>query len=153
MNKIKVKAFDAYKNSSAKDYYQSLLGNKSIYDFHMKIVDKNNCIKCNGIKIKVRDEDILEVDKYELDSVENDALKMFKSSTEKAKDLYDSCLRKEKRYKSLLLEEVCNLLGKDDIFEGEKWKCDLSPFGHCVYHSNESGESVCVFCREPEERK
>lgn len=152
MKKIKVRVFDAYKNYSNQDYYKSL-GCYDIFDLHMKIVDKDNCIKLNGTKIQIRDEDITEVDKVEFDYIERDALKMFKSSTEKARDLYDSCLRKEKRFKNILLEAACSSLGIYDVFEGEKWKCDLSPFGHCVYHSDESGESVCVFCGQPEERK
>ena len=39
-----------------------------------------------------------------------------------------------------------------NIFEGDSWKCDLSPIGRCVY-TYDGGDYCCIYCGEPEERK
>ena len=39
-----------------------------------------------------------------------------------------------------------------DIYDGDRWDCNLSPLGYCLY-SDDEGEPTCIFCGEPEERK
>lgn len=145
MNKVKVKVFDAY-NVEDDKYYESLgFDDYELFDYHNCIVNKNGMVKN---KFKPLEHDIVEKYKFEFDNIEKNALSMLSSSTKKAKDLYDSCKRKEQRYKNLLISQ----LSEEELFDGEHWPCALSPLGHCIYKYN-SDELECIFCGQPEERK
>ena len=146
MKQIKVKVFDAYSvsDSDEKFYYANI----DIFDYHNQIIRKDGTIKG---KFKPLEHNLIEKIKYELDEDEQLTYKMIKDTTKKAKDLYDSCKRKEDKYKKLLISKI-NI--NEDLYDGEKWKCDFSPVGHCIYKYDENGSQYeCIFCGEPEERK
>lgn len=151
MKTKKVKVFDAYSvsDSDEKFYYANI----DIFDYHNQIVDKHGMVKSNSQSkskpIKPLPEDLVEKDKYELDDAEQATLKMLKSTTKQAKDLYDSCKRKQSRYESLLLSQITD---EDGIYNGDRNDCSLSPLGHCIY-KYDGNEYSCIFCGEPEERK
>lgn len=157
----KVKVFDAYEasfNNKSLDYYKSLgLSSSDLFDYHNQILGKNGLVKpCSRAKwrnlnpIKPLEEDLVEKDKYELDNLEKMTLKMLKDSTKQAKDLYDSCKRKQHKFEDMLIQ---NIDIDKDIYNGDKWDCNFSPLGYCLYSYDESGEPCCIFCGEPEERK
>lgn len=157
MKKRKVKVFDAYSVELAEDekYYESI-GVLDIFDYHNSIVNSKGMIKPNKnaswkkLKpIKPMDKHLVEKDKYELDDLEKMTLKMLKDNTKQAKDFYDSCKRKQRKFECMLVQELDI---NEEIYDGERWDCNLSPLGYCLY-SDEDGESTCIFCGEPEERK
>lgn len=158
MNKKEVKVFDAYNiNKEDMDYYIKLgLNHFNIIEYHNCILKKNGTIKPTSSftkhlkPIKPLDKNLVTKIKWELDPLERETLSMLKSSVKKSKDLYDSCKRKYNRYESLL---ISSLPIEEDLYDGDDWHCELSPIGRCVYKIDSSGESVCVFCGEPEERK
>ena len=139
MNTKKVKIFNAYNCDRLDDPFK----------YHNCIVKKNGKIKDN---ITPLDEEIVEQEIWELDDEEKAVLQMLKSSVEQAKDIYDSALRKQRRYENILIQKVCDEMNIDveSLFMSND-KCDFSPIGKCVY---ECGcEPTCIFCGEPEERK
>ena len=139
MNTKKVKIFNAYNCDRLDDPFK----------YHNCIVKKNGKIKDN---ITPLDEEIVEQEIWELDDEERAVLQMLKSSVEQAKDIYDSALRKQRRYENILIQKVCDEMNIDveSLFMSND-KCDFSPIGKCVY---ECGcEPTCIFCGEPEERK
>lgn len=157
MKKRKVKVFDAYSVELAEDekYYESI-GVLDIFDYHNSIVNSKGMMKPNKnaswkkLKpIKPMDKHLVEKDKYELDDLEKMTLKMLKDNTKQAKDFYESCKRKQRKFECMLVQELDIDKG---IYDGDRWDCDLSPLGYCLY-SDEDGEPTCVFCGEPEERK
>lgn len=157
MNKKEVKVFDAYsvKDSDEKYYKELGIPSYALFDYHNQILRKDGTIKplYNSIApncIKPLEQNIVTKTKYELDDKEQVVLSMLKHSVKKAKDLYDSCERKYNKYEHLL---ISSLPIEDTLYDGEYWKCNLSPVGRCIYKIDSSGESVCVFCGEPEERK
>ena len=157
MNKKEVKVFDAYEvDYEDKKYYESLgIPSYSLFEYHNQIVRKNGTVKpkysSRVLKpIKPLDKNLVIKIKWELDPIEKETLSMLKSSVKKAKDLYDSCERKYNRYERLL---ISSLPIEEDLYDGDHWGCELSPIGRCVYKIDSSGESICVFCGEPEERK
>ena len=159
MNKIKVKVFNAYLvEGKDKDYYKDLGINTNgfgLFDYHNQIVNKNGMLKprtkYGKLKpIKPLEKHLVEKDKYELSELEKITLKMLKDNTRQAKDFYDSCKRKQNKFESLLIQ---SLDIDKDLYNGDRWDCNLSPLGYCIYEEDECGESVCVFCGEPEERK
>lgn len=139
MNTKKVKIFNAYNCDRLDDPFK----------YHNCIVKKNGKIKDN---ITPLDEEIDEKELWELDDEERAVLQMLKSSVEQAKDIYDSALRKQRRYENILIQKVCDEMKIDvcDILLSND-KCDLSPIGKCAYHCD--CEPTCIFCGEPEERK
>lgn len=155
MKKIKIKVFDA-NNVSNKEYYKQL--GLNIYDlekYHNQILNNKGMIKPKknnlGITklIKPLDEDLEERFKYELDKDEKLALSIMKNNLDQAEKLYDSAKRKYHKYLNTLIEK----LDIEEVYDGEDWNCSLSPFGKCLYHQDSSGEYLCIFCGEPEERK
>lgn len=158
MNKKEVKVFDAYDiDEKDKQYYYDLgLNDYYLMEYHNCILRKNGTIKPTGSftkhlkPIKPLDKNLVTKIKWELDSIEKETLSMLKSSVKKTKDLYDSCERKYNRYERLLID---SLPIEEDLYDGDEWDCELSPIGKCIYKIDSSGESVCVFCGEPEERK
>lgn len=150
MKTKKVKVFDAYSvsDSDEKFYY----ANVDIFDYHNQIVDKHGMVKSNSQSklksIKPLPENLVEKDKYELDDVEQATLKMMKSTTKQAKDLYDSCKRKQSRYQSLLISQIT---GEYTVYNSDN-NCSLSPLGHCIYKFD-GNDYTCIFCGEPDERK
>ena len=158
MNKIKVKVFDAYEvEDKDKKYYEDLGINTNgfdLFDYHNQIVNKNGFInphtKYGKLKpIKPLEKHLVEKDKYELNDLEKMTFKMLKDNTRQAKDFYDSCKRKQNKFESLLIQ---SLDIDKDLYDGDRWDCNLSPLGYCLYEYDE-GEYCCVFCGEPEERK
>ena len=139
MNTKKVKIFNAYNCDRLDDPFK----------YHNCIVKKNGKIKDN---ITPLDEEIDEKELWELDDEERAVLQMLKSSVEQAKDIYDSALRKQRRYENILIQKVCDEMKIDvcDIFLSNN-KCDLSPIGKCAYDCDY--EPTCIFCGEPEETK
>ena len=139
MNTKKVKIFNAYNCDRLDDPFK----------YHNCIVKKNGKIKDN---ITPLDEEIDEKELWELDDEERAVLQMLKSSVEQAKDIYDSALRKQRRYENILIQKVCDEMKIDvcDIFLSND-KCDLSPIGKCAYYCD--CEPACIFCGEPEETK
>ena len=139
MNTKKVKIFNAYNCDRLDDPFK----------YHNCIVKKNGKIKDN---ITPLDEEIVEKEVWELDDEERAVLQMLKSSVEQAKDIYDSALRKQRRYENILIQKVCDEMKIDvcDIFLSNN-KCDLSPIGKCAYYCDCG--PTCIFCGEPEERK
>lgn len=139
MNTKKVKIFNAYNCDRLDDPFK----------YHNCIVKKNGKIKDN---ITPLDEEIDEKELWELDDEERAVLQMLKSSVEQAKDIYDSALRKQRRYENILIQKVCDEMKIDacDIFLSND-KCDLSPIRKCAYDCD--CEPTCIFCGEPEERK
>ena len=139
MNTKKVKIFNAYNCDRLDDPFK----------YHNCIVKKNGKIKDN---ITPLDEDIVEQEIWELDDEERAVLQMLKSSVEQAKDIYDSALRKQRRYENILIQKVCDEMKIDvcDIFLSNN-KCDLSPIGKCAYDCD--CEPTCIFCGEPEGTK
>ena len=139
MNTKKVKIFNAYNCDRLDDPFK----------YHNCIVKKNGKIKDN---ITPLDEEIDEKELWELDDEERAVLQMLKSSVEQAKDIYDSALRKQRRYENILIQKVCDEMKIDvgDIFLSNN-KCDLSPIGKCAYYYD--CEPTCIFCGEPEETK
>lgn len=155
MNIIKVKVFDAYKALEHLEYYKELgISDYNLFEYHNQIINKKGLIKPEtGFfkklqPIKPLDEDLIKKDKYELDNDEKMTLKMLKDSTKQAKDLYDSCKRKQHKYENILLNKI-----DKDFYDGDRWDCSLSPLGYCLYSEDECGEPRCIFCGEPEERK
>lgn len=135
----KVKVFNAYKCDRLDNSFK----------YHNCIVKKNGKIKDN---ITPLDEELDEKNLWELDGDEKAVLQMLKSSTKQAKDLLDSCSRKQRRYEEILIQKVCDEMKIDveSLFMSND-KCDFSPIGKCVY---ECGcEPTCIFCGEPEETK
>lgn len=163
MNRKEVKVFNAYVEVKNEKYYRDLgLSSTDLFDYHNQIVRKDGTVKPNSdakwkkLKpMKPLPEDIETKFKYELDSDEKMTLSMLKSSTKNAKDLYNSCKRKESKYYDMLEHKFLDNYGNefDQIFYGDKWDCHLSPFGYCLYHYDGGGEPTCIFCGEPEERK
>lgn len=146
LKKTVVKVFDAYSvsDSDEKFYYANI----DIFEYHNQIIRKDGTIKG---KFKPLKHNLIEKIKYELDEYEKLTFKMMKDTTKKAKDLYDSCKRKEDKYEKLLISKICD---NEDLYEGDKWECDFSPVGHCIYKYDEGGNQYeCIFCGEPEERK
>ena len=158
MNKKEVKVFDAYSvEDEEKKYYSNLgLDNYYLMKYHNCVLRKNGTIKPTSLftkhlkPIKPLDKNLVTKIKWELDSVEKETLSMLKSSVKKSKDLYDSCKRKYERYERLL---IGSLPIEEDLYNGEEWDCELSPIGRCIYKVEDCGESTCIFCGEPEERK
>lgn len=158
MNKKEVKVFDAYSvEDEEKKYYSNLgLDNYYLMKYHNCVLRKNGTIKPTGLftkhlkPIKPLDKNLVIKTKWELDPIEKETLSMLKSSVKKSKDLYDSCKRKYERYESLL---IGSLPIEEDLYDGEEWDCELSPIGRCIYKVEDCGESTCIFCGEPEERK
>ena len=113
MKSKKIKVFNAYKCDRLKDPFK----------YHNCIVKKNGKIKDN---ITPLDEEIVEQEIWELDDEERAVLQMLKSSVEQAKDIYDSALRKQRRYENILIQKVCDEMKIDvcDIFLSNN-KCDL----------------------------
>ena len=113
MNTKKVKIFNAYNCDRLDDPFK----------YHNCIVKKNGKIKDN---ITPLDEEIVEQEIWELDDEERAVLQMLKSSVEQAKDIYDSALRKQRRYENILIQKVCDEMKIDvcDIFLSND-KCDL----------------------------
>lgn len=149
MNKIKVKVFNAH-NIENMEYYNKLgIEDYDLFDYHNCIIKKNGTVKN---KFKPLEHDIIEKDKFELDDIEETALSMLVHSTRKAEDLYDSCKRKEQRYKSMLISKNFKEFNENKLFESTHHQCNLSPLGYCVYKYNDN-ELECIFCGEPEERK
>lgn len=144
MNKIKVKVFDAYSvsDSDEKFYYANI----DIFDYHNQIIRKDGTIKG---KFKPLEHNLIEKIKYELDEIEKMTLKMLKDNTKQARNFYDSCKRKQHKFESMLIQSMD--IDKD-IYDGDRWDCNLSPLGYCLY-SDDEGEPICIFCGEPEERK
>ena len=105
---------------------------------------------CDKIATTINAHNSLEL--WELEDEERAVLQMLKSSVEQAKDIYDSALRKQKRYENILIQKVCDEMKIDvcDIFLSNN-KCDLSPIGECAYYCD--CEPTCIFCGEPEETK
>lgn len=136
MNTKKVKIFNAYNCDRLDDPFK----------YHNCIVKKNGKIKDN---ITPLDEEIVEQEIWELDDEERAVLQMLKSSVEQAKDIYDSALRKQRRYENILIQKVCD---KMNINDGDWYKsnnrCDLSPIGKCIYTID--CEPTCIFCGKPE---
>lgn len=156
MKKIKIKVFDAYIEAKDEKYYKDLgLEGFDIFEYHNQIVNKKGLVfpkkewKKSLKPIKPLPQNIVEKDKYELDEEEKLTYKMFKDSTKKAKDIYESCKRKEEKYKSILLSKIDT---DEEIYGGEDWDCNLSPIGKCLYHFD-GNEYSCIFCGESEERK
>lgn len=139
MNTKKVKIFNAYNCDRLDDPFK----------YHNCIVKKNGKIKDN---ITPLDEEIDEKELWELDDDERAVLQMLKSSVEQAKDIYDSALRKQRRYENILINQLCNKIDIDveNLFISND-KCDFSPIGKCAYYCD--CEPTCIFCGEPEERK
>ena len=158
MNKKEVKVFDAYSvEDEEKKYYSNLgLDNYYLMKYHNCVLRKNGTIKPTSLftkhlkPIKPLDKNLVTKIKWELDSVEKETLSMLKSSVKKSKDLYDSCKRKYERYERLL---IGSLPIEEDLYDSEEWDCELSPIGRCIYKVEDCGESTCIFCGEPEERK
>ena len=156
MKQIKVKRFNAY-DINNKQYYKDLgISDVDIFEYDKAVLNDKGFIspiqdyaKTYLGPIKPLNEDLEEAIKYELDDVEKQALKMLKSSRDKAEDLYDSCKRKYNRYNDLLIRSI---FPDKQFYKGEHWKCDLSPLGYCIYEYTVNG-SFCIFCGEPEERK
>ena len=145
MNIIKVKVFDVYKNNDTEEYYKSWIGDRNISDFHMAVINKDGFVKNDGIKLFIRSDDISEIDKFVLDDAENGARQMLHSSTKKAKDVFDSCLRKEERFDELLLDKICKSINIGNVCLPKKDTCcNISPFGYCVCVP----EGKCIFCKK-----
>lgn len=156
MNKIKVKVFDAYEVSNEDESYYTCMGVSDIFDYHNSIVNGKGMIKPNRdvswkkLKpIKPMEKHLVEKDKYELDEIEKMTLKMLKDNTKQARNFYDSCKRKQHKFESMLIQSIDT---DKDIYDGDRWDCNLSPLGYCLY-SDDEGEPTCIFCGEPEERK
>lgn len=156
MNKIKVKVFDAYEVSDEDEKNYTYMGVLDIFDYHNSIVNSKGMIKLNRgsslsklKSIKPMEKHLVEKYKYELDDIESMTLKMLKDSTRQAENFYDGCKRKQHKFEQMLIQNI----DKDkNIYDGERWDCNLSPLGYCLY-SYEGGEPTCIFCGEPEERK
>lgn len=135
----KVKVFNAYKCDRLDNSFK----------YHNCIVKKNGKIKDN---ITPLDEELDEKELWELDDDERAVLQMLKSSVEQAKDIYDSAVRKQRRYENILINQLCNKIdiNVENLFMSND-KCDFSPIGKCVYENN--CEPTCIFCGEPEESK
>ena len=154
----KVKVFDAYEaHHNHWKYYKDLgISDYNIFEYHNQIINKNGLIKPGSkmkglVPIKPLEEDLVEKDKYELDELEKMTLKMLKDNTKQAKDFYDSCKRKQSKFEHMLIQRINT---DKEIYGGDHWDCNLSPFGHCLYTFDEGGgEYCCIFCGEPEERK
>ena len=157
----KVKVFDAYsvEESKDEDYYKDLginINGFGLFDYHNQIVNKDGFIKPHTkygkLKpIKPLEKHLVKKDKYELNDLEKMTLKMLKNSTEQAKNLYDSCKRKQNKFEDLLIQRINT---NKEIYHGDKWDCNLSPLGYCLYEYDEcGGDYICIFCGEPEERK
>lgn len=153
MKEIKVKVFNAY--SCNEEYYKKEydVNDYLIFEYHNQIIKKDGFVLSNKDwrgklpKIKPLPEDIVEKTKYELDENERVTLSMLKDTEKQLKNLYDSAKRKREKYEGLLLKQL-----GEDIFLGERWDCNLSPFGYCIY-DYKYDEPTCIFCGEPEERK
>lgn len=153
MKQIKIKVFDAYIDDEDENYYKNLgISDFELFEYHNKRLDKNGLVapskifKNTLLKIKPLDKNVREITKYELESDEKETLKMLKDTEKKAEKLLDSVKRKRRRYRDLLLSKL-NYEG--NLYEGEYWDCDLSPFGYCIYNE----DCDCIFCGEPEDRK
>ena len=158
MNKKEVRVFDFYSvTSEDKKYYYNLgLNDYNIMKYNNSILKKNGTIKPigsyrNNLKpIKPLDNNLTTKTKWELDPIEKEVLSMLKNSVKKSKDVYDSCERKYNKYLKLLISKLPT---EKELYDGDSWDCNLSPIGKCVYKQDDSGEFVCIFCGEPEERK
>lgn len=109
-------------------------------------VVKNNKVKYKGDTYDIMDFELVEGNYCELDVDEKMALSMFKSSVNQAKDIYESALRKQKRYERLLLNKV----SEDAVFDERK--CECSPFDKCCLKMDDDGVERCVFCGREKER-
>lgn len=156
MNKIKVKVFDAYEVLGKDEKYYTSMGVLDVFDYHNSIVNSKGMLKPNKDSswkklkpIKPMEKHLVEKYKYELDDMEKMVLKMLKDNTRQAKKFYDSCERKQSRFEHMLIQ---NIDIDKNIYDGDRWDCNLSPLGYCLY-SDDEGEPTCIFCGEPEERK
>lgn len=140
----KVKVFDKkLSNLQSRDLCKELDG---------KIV-KDGKIKSKGKVYDIMDYEVVDGCYCEFDDDEEFGLSMFKSSTKQAKDMYESALRKQKRYERLLLDKI----DKDAVFGDEREECECSPFSKCCWKIYDDGDSVngverCVFCGREKER-
>lgn len=92
-------------------------------------------IKVDGKIVEIAPNLVKQMDYYEFEDDEKFGLNMFKNSTKQAEELYESALRKQKRYERLLLDKI----NKNAVFGNES--CELSPFNKCCYVND-----TCVFC-------
>ena len=153
MNKKEVKVFNAY---AVENEYDNILGknNVHLFEYHNRPINKDGFVepskefKNKLPKLKPLDKHIVVKDKYVLDDSEKLALSILKHNSKSMYQLYDSAKRKERKYITSLYEQL-----NQNLFEGEKWDCYLSPFGYCLYTFDEYDEPTCIFCGEPEERK
>ena len=156
MKKIKIKIFDAY-SVEDEEYYKSLgINEDDLFEYHNQQINAKGLVNPkhhykNRLKpIKPLQHDIKEYIKYELEEDEKETLQMLKNTMNQAEQLYDSWKRKYHKYETTLIEKLDIDV---NIYEGDYWECKLSPVGRCLYTEDFYGESVCVFCGEPEERK
>lgn len=110
---------------------------------------KDGRIKSKGKVYNIEDYEVIDGTYYEFEADEKFGLSMLKNNVKQAKDLYDSAIRKQKRYERLLLDKVDK---NAVICEDERNVCECSPFGKCCYGRDEDGNNVCVFCGRVEER-
>lgn len=137
MKVSKVKVFDKrLSNLQSRDLCIELDG---------KIV-KDGKIKSKGKVYDIMDYEVVDGNYCEFDDDEEFGLSMFKSSTKQAKDMYESALRKQKRYERLLLDKI----SKEAVFDERD--CVCSPFDKCCLKMDDDGVERCVFCGREKER-
>ncbi len=137
MKYSKVKVFDKrLSNLQSRDLCKELDG---------KIV-KDNKVKYKGKVYDIMDYEVVDGNYCEFDDDEEFGLSMFKSSTKQAKDMYESALRKQKRYERLLLDKI----SKEAVFDERS--CVCSPFDKCCLKMDDDGVERCVFCGREKER-
>lgn len=113
--------------------------------FHNQQVNKQGYVKYNYnnsiTKIKTLPQNIVDKEIIVLDDFEHATYTMFKHNTDKARDLYDSCKRKQDRFQNMLLQKLTKLnnlsIGTVD--------CDISPIGKCICNLD-SDSNGCIFC-------
>lgn len=113
--------------------------------FHNQQVNKQGYVKYNLItKIKALPQNIVDKEITVLDDFEHATYTMFKHNTDKAKDLYNSCERKQDRFQKLLIHK---LTGIKNPFICRNTTCDVSILEKCVCDlDNDSNINKCIFC-------
>ena len=87
---------------------------------------------------------------YKLTDFEQDTLNTIEKFIEQAENHLDYLKKSKAHFEAMLLDSIDD---EESLYDGEYWECEHSPLKRCIYKMDDSGELICIFCGEPEERK
>lgn len=153
MKRNKVKVFNAYgHDKDGEEYYYNNIDMKwkSKYEFHNHIIGNDGYVEDDDIKFKPREQDIVEVDKFDLEDKDKDYITSLHNLIEDCKAKIRQAETDEFKFYRNKMKEM-GFDNPEEFWLGT-WDCPLSPFNQCVCHWD-GNDDTCIFCGEPEERK